>query len=119
MKADTASASTGTIGRDLLLRAGLPAALVLVVLFFALSSPAFLVPSNIESVLVNNFTLLAIVSIGMTLAVASGGIDLSVGTALDFASLVFVSAIAAGQSFWLALLGGLLGGLAAGVFNAS
>jgi ribose transport system permease protein len=115
MKAETVPAATG---RDLLLRAGLPAALVLVILFFALSSPAFLVPSNIESVLVNNFTLLAIVSIGMTMAVASGGIDLSVGTALDFASLVFVSAIAAGQSFYLALLGGLLGGLAAGVFNA-
>jgi ribose transport system permease protein len=31
---------------------------------------------------------------------------------------VFVSAIAAGQNFYLALLGGLLGGLAAGVFNA-
>jgi ribose transport system permease protein len=103
---------------DLLLRAGLPAALLLVVAFFGFSSPAFLVPSNIESVLVNNFTLLAIVSIAMTLAVASGGIDLSVGAALDFASLVFVSLVTAGHGFPFALLGGLLGGLAAGVFNA-
>ncbi|WP_159712780.1 ABC transporter permease [Geminicoccus flavidas] len=104
---------------DLLFQMGLPLALLLVVLFFAWSSPAFLVPSNLESVLVNNFTLLAIVSIAMTLAVASGGIDLSVGTALDFASLLFVSLIAAGQPFGVALLAGLLGGLGAGLFNAS
>lgn len=108
--------STGT-GLDLLLRAGLPAALVLVAGFFAFSTPTFLMPGNIESVLVNNFALLAIVSVAMTLAVASGGIDLSVGTALDFASLVFVSALAAGQSFYLALLGGLMAGVGAGLFN--
>lgn len=105
-------------GLDLLLRSGLIVALVLVTGFFALSTPTFLVASNLQSVLVNNFTLLAIVSIAMTLAVASGGIDLSVGTAVDFASLVFISAIAAGYGVPLAILGGLAGGMVAGLFNA-
>ena len=109
---------SGVATRDLLLRSGLPLALLLVGGFFAFSTPTFLMPGNIESVLVNNFALLAIVSIAMTIAVASGGIDLSVGTALDFASLVFISAIAAGQSFYLALIGGLLAGIGAGLFNA-
>ena len=41
---------------------------------------------NLSSLLLNNFVLLAIIAIGMTWAVAAGGIDLSVGTALDFAT---------------------------------
>lgn len=105
-------------GRDVLLRSGLPVALLLVLAFFALSTPTFLMPGNIESVLVNNFALLGIVAIAMTMAVASGGIDLSVGTALDLASLVFISAIAGGQSFYAALVAGVLAGMAAGIFNA-
>ncbi|HEX2529653.1 MAG TPA: ABC transporter permease [Geminicoccus sp.] len=119
MAANAAAAPARSGSRaDLLLRAGLPVTLLLVGLFFSFSAPSFLAPANIESVLVNNFALLAIISIAMTMAVASGGIDLSVGTALDFASLVFVSAIATGQNFYVALFGGLLAGSMAGLFNA-
>lgn len=77
--------------------------------FFALLSPTFLTPANLANVLVNNVALLAIVALGMTLVVASGGIDLSVGTAVDMASMVFIMAMAAG----LALASGLGLGLAA------
>jgi ribose transport system permease protein len=54
----------------------------------------------------------------MTLAIAAGGIDLSVGTAIDIASLIFVSAVAAHVAMPLAVLGGLAGGLLVGAFNA-
>ena len=52
-------------------------AFVVVTAFFSVMSPAFLTPGNLVSVLVNNFALLAIVSIAMTLAVSAGGIDLA------------------------------------------
>ncbi len=93
-------------------------ALVGVFAIFATVAPSFLTPANLESILVNNFTLLAIVAIAMTFAVAAGGIDLSVGTAIDFASFAFVSMVLAGQPMALALLAGIAGGALVGVFNA-
>jgi ribose transport system permease protein len=62
--------------------------------------------------------LIAIVSIGMTLVVAAGGIDLSVGIAVDFSSLAFVFLVLGGHAVWLSALAGLASGLAVGLFNA-
>lgn len=94
-------------------------ALVAVFTVFSLVSPSFLTASNLTSVLVNNFTLLAIVSIAMTFAVAAGGIDLSVGTAIDFASFAFVSLVLSGQPIGLALVAGIGAGALVGLFNAA
>lgn len=99
-------------------RSALLVALAVVFALFSALSPGFLSAANLTSVLVNNFTLLAIVSLAMTFAVAAGGIDLSVGTAVDFASFAFVSLVLAGQPVWLALLAGLGGGALVGLFNA-
>ena len=101
-----------------LLRFGIPAALVLVLVAFAITAPGFLTVSNITGVLVNNVALTAIVAIAMTLTVAVGGTDLSVGTAVDLGSLAFVTAIGAGQPVALACLYGILAGLGTGLFNA-
>ena len=54
----------------------------------------------------------------MTLTVAAGGIDLSVGTAVDFSSLAFVFLVLGGHAVWLSALAGLGAGLAVGLFNA-
>jgi len=107
-------------GRPLasLSRYGLILALIAVFSIFSAAAPTFLTPGNLQSILVNNFTLLAIVSIAMTLAVSAGGIDLSVGTAVDFASFAFVSLVLAGQPVALALLAALLAGALVGAFNA-
>lgn len=93
-------------------------ALIAVFAAFAALAPGFLSGANLLSVLVNNFALLAIVAIAMTFAVSAGGIDLSVGTAIDFASFAFVSLVLAGQPIALAALGGLAGGVLVGIFNA-
>lgn len=93
-------------------------ALVTVFAVFSLASPTFLTIANLQSILVNNFTLLAIVAIAMTFAVSVGGIDLSVGTAVDFASFAFVSLVLAGQPVAVAALAGLGAGAAVGAFNA-
>lgn len=99
-------------------RYGLIVALVAVFSVFSILAPTFLTPGNLQSILVNNFTLLAIISIAMTFAVSAGGIDLSVGTAVDFASFAFVSLVLAGQPVPLALLAGLAAGALVGAFNA-
>ncbi|MGY5809152.1 ABC transporter permease [Rhizobium sp. LEGMi198b] len=101
-----------------LVRYGLILALVAVFTAFSIATPTFLTLANLQSVLVNNFTLLAIVSIAMTFAVSLGGIDLSVGTAVDFASFAFVSLVLAGQPVVFAAAAGLGAGALVGAFNA-
>ena len=93
-------------------------ALITVFAIFSFASPTFLTIANLQSILVNNFTLLAIVAIAMTFAVSVGGIDLSVGTAVDFASFAFVSLVLAGQPVAVAALAGIGAGAAVGAFNA-
>jgi ribose transport system permease protein len=103
---------------DWLIRYSALLALIVVLAIFSVWIPTFPTAQNLASVLVNNFALLAIVSIGMTLVVAAGGIDLSVGTAVDFSSLAFVFLVLGGHSVCLAALAGLAAGLGVGLFNA-
>lgn len=100
------------------LRGILPLLIVVIVGFFAATAPGFLTLGNLSSLLLNNFVLLAIIAIGMTWAVAAGGIDLSVGTAVDFASLAFVVLLNAGHGLSVAIPGALLAGALVGGFNA-
>ncbi|MBD9388555.1 ABC transporter permease [Agrobacterium sp. AGB01] len=103
----------------LLSRFGLPLAVVAVFVFFAILAPGFASTGNIRNLLVNNFALLAIAAIALTLAVHSGGIDLSVAVAIDFASLAFVAAIVSGLPVPFALIVALGAALIAGIFNAA
>lgn len=101
-----------------LLPAVLPLLVLIILLFFAINAPGFLSWGNLSSLVLNNFVLLAIVAIGMTWAVAAGGIDLSVGTALDFASLGFVATLNGGHGLGAAIAVAMLAGGIAGAFNA-
>lgn len=96
----------------------LPLVFVLIVVVFAVQAPGFLSSGNLKSLVLNNFVLLAIVAIGMTYAVAAGGIDLSVGTALDFASFSFVVLLNGGHGWAFAVTGALFAALLVGVVNA-
>jgi len=110
--------SRQTWGARSLLPFTLPLVFLVIVLFFAWQAPGFLSGGNLRSLVLNNFVLLAIVAIGMTYAVAAGGIDLSVGTALDFASFSFVVLLNAGHGLAVALPVALGAGLLVGAFNA-
>ena len=99
-------------------RFGLVLALFAVFATFSVVAPTFLTLANLKSLLVNNFTLLAIVSVAMTFAVSSGGIDLSIGTAVDMASFAFVSMVLDGEPVAIAALAGLVAGGLVGAFNA-
>src|SRR5258707_6207521 len=91
-------------------------AFLLVFAFLSVKAPGFLTVLNFVDILVNNFTILAIVSLGMTLVLSTGGIDLSVGTGIDLSSLVFISLVSVHQSLPVAIGGGLLGAVATGGF---
>jgi ribose transport system permease protein len=98
-------------------RFALIGALLAVMAFFAVYAPGFARAGNLADVLLNNFALLAIASLGMTLALSLGAVDLSLGTAIDVASLVFVLLSAQHVGVALAALGGLGAALLVGAFN--
>ncbi|MBS1879397.1 MAG: ABC transporter permease [Actinobacteria bacterium] len=64
--------------------------LILIVMFvyFSVSSSSFLTSANINSML-TGVSILFVVSIGMTFAMLSGGIDLSVGSILALSCILF------------------------------
>jgi ribose transport system permease protein len=96
-----------------------PIALILLFVIFAAASPTFRTPGNLLHILVNNFTLPAIVALGMTLVVSAGGIDLSVGTSADIAAMVAVTLMSLGHGLALSLAAGLGGALMVGVVDAA
>jgi ribose transport system permease protein len=102
----------------LLLRNSLLLGFSLVFVFLAVAAPGFLTWNNLVSVTQNEFALPAIISIAMTLVVSAGGIDLSVGSAADIASLVFIASVAAQRPFWVSIIVALGGALMVGALNA-
>jgi ribose transport system permease protein len=85
--------------------------------FFAVFAPAFATFSNIDSVLLNTVAPLAIVALAMTVVASLGAVDLSVGTAVDLASLVFVTLVARHVGLPIAVVATLSVALAVGLFN--
>src|SRR5258707_1251642 len=85
--------------------------LVLVIGLFSLSPtvrPYFLTGANFKIILTQT-VIVATGTLGMTLIIVSGGIDLSVGSVVALASVVGATALVKGHSPWLAA------GLAIGV----
>lgn len=99
-------------GRQLGTLSGL---LGLIVVLWILT-PHFLTVSNLLNV-AQQATIIAIIAVGMTFVIITGGIDLSVGSVLAFAGVVMASALHSGVPLPLALLIGLGVGLLCGVIN--
>ncbi|MCL2895126.1 ABC transporter permease [Brenneria tiliae] len=102
----------------LFVRYGFLLILLAFLLFFALSSPVFLTFGNWGNLLQGSAVLL-IVALAMTLVVTAGGIDLSVGVALDFGAAFALVALKVYQLPWqAAVLAALAGGALVGLLNA-
>ena len=85
---------------------------------FAVWNPVFLQGGNLLNV-IEGSAVLMIIALGMTLIVATGGIDLSVGIALDFGAAFAVVALKSyGMDWFGAACAGLIGGSIVGLFNA-
>ncbi len=78
----------------------------------------FLSADNLFNLISNRVVLLAIVALGMTIVIAAGGIDLSVGVAIDLSSMVFIMMISAGYMGLWAVCGGLAAAFCVGLLNA-
>jgi ribose transport system permease protein len=80
------------------------------------SSEAFLTSGNLFSVM-RSFSLVAIMAIGETMVILTGGIDLSVGSTMGLAGLLTAMMIQDGYPVNLAVVGGLVIGGVVGLFN--
>ena len=96
-------------------------AAVLACLALTLLTDTFASERNLFNV-ARNFAFVAIIAIGMTAVIASGGIDLSVGSSVVLSAMVISVAMSGGLPFWisavLALGAALLVGLLNGVLIA-
>jgi ribose transport system permease protein len=99
-------------GRQLSTLAGL----ALLVTLLTVLSPYFLTVSNLSNVL-EQTSINAVIAVGMTFVILSGGIDLSVGSLVALSGVALAGALRAGAPLPMALLAGLATGSAAGLVN--
>lgn len=97
-------------------RLGLFAFLVAMCLFFSFMSPYFATWENFTNILVQSAVLI-IVGAGMTLVIATAGIDLSVGSILALSSIVMAGAMKAGAGVGIGVALGVLSGAVMGLVN--
>ncbi|MCY9848562.1 ABC transporter permease [Pectobacterium jejuense] len=108
----------GRLGMSFFIRYGFLVILLAFLVFFSLQNPIFLTLGNWGNLLQGSAVLL-IVALAMTLVVTAGGIDLSVGVALDFgAAFALVALKVYGLPWQAAVLAALAGGALIGLLNA-
>jgi ribose transport system permease protein len=91
-------------------------AVILLSTVLTFSSDAFLTSANLFSVM-RAFSLTAIMAIGQTMVILTGGIDLSVGSIMGLTGLITAMLIKAGYPVNLAIVAGLATGIGVGLFN--
>jgi ribose transport system permease protein len=103
--------------RDMLIRHAMVVVMVLIIAYFSYRSARFSTPENLQTIAIAAAPF-ALIALGQTLVILTGGIDLSVG------SIIAVSAMASAATvkghpdrLWLSVLVALVVGLAAGSVN--
>jgi ribose transport system permease protein len=93
-------------------------AFIAILVFFGitLGSHGFLLPSNLLNI-IRETTMITIMATAMTFVIASGEIDLSVGSTTAFAALLSALAMHAGFGFVGGVVVGLVSGLVVGAIN--
>ncbi|MDQ3182700.1 MAG: ABC transporter permease [Actinomycetota bacterium] len=91
--------------------------LIALVVVMTLLDPLFLSPTTLLNTS-RFFVEVGLMALGMTLIIITGGIDLSVGSNLGLVSVAVGFSYAAGLPLPLAILFGLVVGVAAGFFNS-
>lgn len=91
-------------------------AAVIACIALSLATDIFATSQNLFNV-TRNFAFVAIVALGMTVVIISGGIDLSVGSTLCLSAMVLAILMNAGNSFWLAASAAIAAALLVGLVN--
>ena len=82
----------------------------------SLATDTFATERNIFNV-TRNFAFVAIIALGMTTVIITGGIDLSVGAVVVLSAMITGMTMAAGYPIWVAVPLALAGSLGVGLFN--
>jgi|SRR5271166_642030 len=91
-------------------------AAVLAFLYLSYASSAFFTGQNLFNI-ARNCAFVGVIGLGMTAVVATGGIDLSVGSVLALAGMVCGMMMSWNYPIWLAIPGALVAALACGLAN--
>jgi len=114
---DKESVFSGRKIREYIDKYGILIGFIIIVILLSITSPVFLKPTNIINIL-RQVSIIGVVSMGMTLAIIMGGIDLSVGSVL---ALVGVTAALFAREgmypVYVPVLVGILVGGAVGLLN--
>jgi len=95
---------------------GIIIVLILLVIILGISSPVFLSARNIRNIL-QQVSTLGILSMGMTILMISGGIDLSVGSSISVVAVIVGKLLKAGFPVGYPIIMGLIIGCAIGMIN--
>jgi ribose transport system permease protein len=102
---------------DLLIRNSLVIVLLMAMVYFATQNERFASLGNLRAVLIAAAPF-ALIALGQTLVILTGGIDLSVGSLIALGAMVSAwIAIRNPEMIWLALLGAIVAGTLAGIIN--
>jgi ribose transport system permease protein len=103
--------------RSLIDRAGTFIGLVLVAIIFgALVGAQFFAPANLE-LMARQTAIVCMAALGMTIVIASGGIDLSVGSMIALTTVVIALVLRAGHAPLAAALAGVAAATVCGLLN--
>lgn len=105
------------VAGDFLIRHIMVVVMLLIIVFFAYRSARFATPDNLTNILVAAAPF-ALIALGQTLVILTGGIDLSVGSIMAASAMAAAwTAKNAGDNLLLPLLAAVLTGLLAGAIN--
>jgi ribose transport system permease protein len=92
------------------------ALLIMCVVMGYLQPASFATSENFYNI-TRNFSFIGIMALGMTVVIATGGIDLSVGSIMGLTAVCCGLTLEAGYPWWLAVFVGLLAGFVVGLIN--
>ncbi|HVO69285.1 MAG TPA: ABC transporter permease [Aggregatilineaceae bacterium] len=90
--------------------------LVIVLVVASLLNPVFVSPTNLTNMVITA-SIVAVAGMGMTLALAMGGLDLSIGSIQALTACIAASLLGSTNSILLTIIGTLIAGLVIGTIN--
>jgi len=96
--------------------AGILVIFILACIVLSIASPYFLTVANLTNV-VRQFSMTAIMAVGMTMVIITGGIDLSVGSIVALSGCVLAWLLVEGYPIPVAMVVGILVGIGVGLVN--
>lgn len=108
--------------RSFLLRQSRIIVLLVLLIFFSLTTETFWSPTswtNLLNIVLDQFPVLLLLAAGMTLVIIMRGIDLSIGAAVAFSSALAALTMKATQNIWLGIVASLLVGILIGIANGT